>query len=148
MSAKAPLKFPLRRGARGLTGVSASRFKGTRTTRSTTFHPQTEKTIGTSGMMTATAPSSARQVGATRILITRAPTILTTTDIGEMYLTTAAYGFPNLALTGRRTAMAAGFMNPTTAGPGFRMNPGAGRHITTGAGSFMEETGAGGRDLG
>ena len=49
------------------------------------------------------------------------------------------------ARAGRRTAMAAGCMNPTTAGPGFPMSPGAGRRITMAAGSFMAGTGAGGR---
>src|SRR5712672_1255581 len=146
MSAKVPLKFPRRKAARGLTGVSESRFKGTRTTRSTTFRAPTEKTIGTSGMTTATTSLSARQVGVTRILITRAPTTLTTTGTGEMYLTTAACGSLNLVLVGRRTAMAAGYSSPTTAGLGSPMNPGAGRRITMAAGSSTEGIGAGGQD--
>src|SRR5258706_9647563 len=147
MSAKVPLKFPLRRGARGLTGVSESRFKGTRTTRSTTYRLPTEKTIGTSGMTIATTSSSARRVGATPILITPAPTTLTIMDIGGMCLTTAACGFPKVAPTGHRTEMAAGYLSPTTAGPGCPTNLGAGRRTTTVAGSFMEGVGAGGRDL-
>ena len=39
-----------------------------------------------------------------------------------------------------------GRMSPTMAGPGFPMSPGAGRRITTAAGSFMAGTGAGGQD--
>src|SRR5258706_712962 len=147
MSAKVPLKFPLRRGARGLTGISESRFKGTRTTRSTTFHPPTEKTIGTSGMTIATTSSSPRRVGSTPILSTPAHMILTTMDTGGMYPTTEASGFPKVAPTGRHTAMAGGYLSPTTAGLGFPTNLGAGRRTTTVAGSFMEETGAGGLDL-
>jgi len=101
----------------------------------------------TSGMTIATTSSSAPRVGATQILITRVPMILTTMDTGEMYPTTEASGFPKVAPTGHRTEMAAGCMSPTMDGRGFPMSLGAGRHITTVAGSFMEETGAGGRDL-
>ncbi len=48
---------------------------------------------------------------------------------------------------GRRIRPDAGSGSPITVGHGFRMSPGAGRRITTAAGSLMADRGAGGRDL-
>jgi hypothetical protein len=66
------------------------------------------------------------------------------TATGQMFRTTATSGFPPSPRTGRRIAMDAGCMNRTMDGPGFRMNRGAGLHITMGAGLCMAEIGAGG----
>src|SRR5262245_26299006 len=54
-------------------------------------------------------------------------------------------GSPTSRRHGRRIRQAAGFGSLTTVGHGFPMSLGAGRRITTGAGSFTEEIGAGGQ---
>src|SRR5712691_6369860 len=63
-----------------------------------------------------------------------------------MSLITDKFGFLMTGRTGPPIATAAGCMSPTMAGPGFPTSPGVGRRITTGAGSFMAVTGAGGLD--
>ena len=99
---------------------------------------------GTSGTATAITSSRVRKAGSTPIPTTRAARILTGTEIGATFLIMEQCGFPPRDQAGHRTAMAAGFLNPTTGGPGFPMNPGAGRHITMAGGSSMAGTGAGG----
>lgn len=69
------------------------------------------------------------------------------TVTGIMCPIMATYGFLPQTPTGRRIAMAAGYMSPAWNGPGFPTSHGVGRHTTMGAGSFMAEIGVGGRDL-
>src|SRR5713101_1454920 len=144
-SARAPRKSPRRKAARALTEISASPFRATRTTRNTMFPGQIAGMIGTSGTAIAITSSTARRAGATPTTTIRAARTLTHTATGAKSPTTAVYGFRPQTRNGLRTAMAVGFMSLTTAGPGFPMNRGAGRRITTAAGSFTVETGAGGQ---
>src|SRR5690242_20290191 len=70
--------------------------------------------------------------------------ILMATATGFMSRDMETSGSPISRLLGRRIRRAAGFGNPTTAGPGFLTNPGDGLLITTGVGSSIAEAGAGG----
>src|ERR1700683_5829163 len=59
---------------------------------------------------------------------------------------TARSGCRRNPTVGFHIAMATGFGNPTTVGPGLALSLGVGRHITTVAGCGMAARGHGGRD--
>src|SRR5258708_37005414 len=64
-----------------------------------------------------------------------------------MLRATVRYGpLTTLTRAGRRIRLDAGSGSPITVGHGFHMSPGVGRRITTAAGSFTADRGAGGRD--
>src|SRR4029077_9231669 len=96
------------------------------------------------GTTIATIPSGTRSPGAGRTVITSDRKIWIPTDVGEMFPTTDRCGSQRQQMTGLLIEMAVGFGNLTGDGPGFPMNPGDGRRITTDAGSCMTIRGYGG----
>src|SRR5208283_2477738 len=81
-----------------------------------------------------------------RMTTTRARRISTRTATGRTFPTTVRRGSRTSRRAGLLTARAIGFGSLTGDGPGFRMSLGAGRRITTVAGSNTTERGAGIRD--
>src|SRR5215467_2984754 len=66
------------------------------------------------------------------------------TDSGATFLITVMSGFQTSPMAGFHIATAIGCTNRTTAGRGLDMSRGAGRHITTDAGSGTAVRGRGG----
>src|SRR5713226_10126921 len=87
------------------------------------------------GTTIATIPSATRSHGAARTVTTLDRKIWIATGVGEMFPITDRCGSPRPQATGLLIEMDVGFGNLTGDGPGFPMNRGDGRHITTDAGN-------------
>ena len=105
--------------------------------RSTKSAKRRPTTIGISGIGIATTSFTTRAPIERRIAITPVPMTWIITAPGAKFPTTVRFGFLESTPTGRPIGMAAGFGSRIMVGLGFRMSPGAGRHITTAGGSLM-----------
>src|SRR5579864_1965040 len=99
--------------------------------------------VGIAGMKIATGTWSARAVMNTSAATFMAQKIWINTGSGWTIRAMARFGRPRWLPDGRRIAMAAGFGKTFMAGPGSATILGAGRRITTAAGSMADADGAG-----